>query len=291
MAKASGFFNGGYISTIAQEKEVFGGISALLTSIGLVKTADTGQLDIPAISVLVTSGTYAGYEIRSWTDSVGTVFMKWEYGMNSAISRIRITIGTGSDGAGNITGAIASLTNITFQVGFVTTYLQSYNIANRSGDSWSIYIPTNVGPMIFAFDRQRDPSTGASIANSYYTFRTNSTAGITICTRPLEAFSVTDTAYTHTFAIDYVAGSGMSGLGLEPVAMEAMPVFGAWPHAAVQPVLMQYWATEHMTPYGIFKANVYGQVRTYITISLGSSNYLITYKATPKAGLAMLWED
>jgi hypothetical protein len=291
MTKVAAYFNGGFLNTVATEKEAFGGISALLTQIGLNKTADTGQIDIPSITVVITTGTYAGYEIRSWTDSVGTVFMKIEYGMNSNNTRLRITFGSGSDGAGNITGAPASQTNLIVQLSSVASYGQYYQLASRSGDSWSLAMFAAVGPIVLAFDRQRDPITGLSVAGTYYTFRTNASIGTTVCARTSDAFSVIDVAQKHALAVDYATGPGMSGLGLEPTTMEVMPVFGAWPHATVQPALMQYWAAEHMTPYGIFKANVYGQIRTYISISLGATSYQITYNATTKAGLAMLWED
>lgn len=83
----------------------------LLVGCGLVQTADTGQLASPCVAARPGSSTYAGYEIWRFNDSLqGTapIFMKWEYGTSSstAIPSWRLTIGTGSDGAGTITGVV-----------------------------------------------------------------------------------------------------------------------------------------------------------------------------------------
>ena len=85
------------------------GISDALTAVGVVKTADTGQIDWTTVAAPATANTVMGYEIRTLTDNVGMpVYIKITYGSGSATGTpsLPITIGTGTDGAGNLTGNI-----------------------------------------------------------------------------------------------------------------------------------------------------------------------------------------
>lgn len=93
-------------------------LSNALTAIGFIKSADTGQINWatvtrPAVNV---SG---GYEIRYLNDSLhGTapIYMKIEYGTNTtgaAYPGMWVTIGTGSNLSGTITGTIIAREEIT----------------------------------------------------------------------------------------------------------------------------------------------------------------------------------
>lgn len=78
---------------------------------GWVKTSDTGQINWTTVDLPASINTSAGYEIYRMNDSLQATapcFMKLEFGTGSATSSpaIWITIGTGSDGSGNITGAL-----------------------------------------------------------------------------------------------------------------------------------------------------------------------------------------
>lgn len=87
-------------------------LSARLGAIGLVQTADTGQVNWvtvtrPGLNVA------AGYEIWRFNDSLqGTapIFIKVEYGTGSGNAQapmVWITVGTGSNGSGTITGTVS----------------------------------------------------------------------------------------------------------------------------------------------------------------------------------------
>lgn len=80
-----------------------------LSAVGCVQTSDTGQINLSTVSVPGTS-TYAGYEIWRFDDAdqaTVPVFFKVEYGKGTTATRnaMRVTVGTGSDGAGNISDA------------------------------------------------------------------------------------------------------------------------------------------------------------------------------------------
>lgn len=85
--------------------------SDLLTSIGLPKTADSGQIDWFSVSRPASQTTVVGYEIREIPTTVGTLRMKIEYGSGSSTPQNygwTLTFGTGSNGSGAITGAFTT---------------------------------------------------------------------------------------------------------------------------------------------------------------------------------------
>jgi hypothetical protein len=87
-----------------------------LAACGLVQTSDTGQINLATVSTPSSNSTYAGYEIWRFNDAEqadAPIFFKIEYGRGGSNTQPnwRWTVGTGSDGAGNITnspGAIAT---------------------------------------------------------------------------------------------------------------------------------------------------------------------------------------
>lgn len=83
--------------------------SAALLAVGLTKTSDTGQIDWGTVAK-PTANTDAGYEIWRFNDALQAtqpIFMKFSFGTHSTLAkgRIRVVVGSGSDGAGNLTGA------------------------------------------------------------------------------------------------------------------------------------------------------------------------------------------
>lgn len=78
---------------------------------GLVKTSDTGQVNWATVTKPVATNTKAGYEIYRFADTLQAtypIFFRVDYGSSGVTSgsgpSTWITIGTGSDGAGVITG-------------------------------------------------------------------------------------------------------------------------------------------------------------------------------------------
>jgi hypothetical protein len=83
-------------------------LSAAFAEVGLVKTADTGQIDWVTVLRPTTTDTAAGYEIWRYTDS--SVFLKIEYGTqnSSGTPGLWLTVGQGSNGSGTLTGAVSA---------------------------------------------------------------------------------------------------------------------------------------------------------------------------------------
>lgn len=95
-------------------------LSEAFALVGLVKTADTGQVNWGTLTWVPTAGQQvAGYEIWRFNDALQAtkpLFLKIEYGSNPHTGSTAandsvgmwITVGTGSSGAGAITGELSS---------------------------------------------------------------------------------------------------------------------------------------------------------------------------------------
>jgi hypothetical protein len=87
-----------------------GQISAQLAAIGLTKTSDTGQINWGSVSI----GGFGivGYEIWAFNDANqagNPIYFRLGYGAAGPSNpELQLTVGQGSDGAGNITGALKS---------------------------------------------------------------------------------------------------------------------------------------------------------------------------------------
>lgn len=96
-------------ATDAQFREWGKAISDSLQAVGIVKTADSGQIDWAAVSAPTAANTQMGYEIYRFNDtlqSTAPVFIKLSFGSGSSTSypALWISVGTGSNGSGTITG-------------------------------------------------------------------------------------------------------------------------------------------------------------------------------------------
>lgn len=85
-------------------------VSGSLDTVGWTRSSDTGQIN-PATTTRPASGAYAGYEIRYFNDSLHATkpcYCKFEYGRGGSNAAnalvIRVTVGSGTNGAGTITG-------------------------------------------------------------------------------------------------------------------------------------------------------------------------------------------
>jgi hypothetical protein len=84
-------------------------MSDAMTAVGVPKTADTGQIDWSAVTYPSSSSIVKGYEIRKFNDTLQAtqpVLIKFEWGSGgfATVPVWYITIGTATDGAGNLTG-------------------------------------------------------------------------------------------------------------------------------------------------------------------------------------------
>lgn len=88
-------------------------ISAHLAALGLVQSADSGQINWTTVALPTVTNTAAGYEIWKFNDSLfatNPIYLKVQYGTDNALGRPAtwITVATGTNGAGVLTGSISS---------------------------------------------------------------------------------------------------------------------------------------------------------------------------------------
>ena len=176
-----------YFSSNADFQAWVAGIHAQLLAVGLVNTADTGQINPATVLAPASWNTIQGYEIWRFNDALQStlpVFIKVEYGSQSNFSPsgqfspgLAFTVGTGSNGAGTLTG----LVGVRRTIGYGTTRtagltLPSYCCSDGSGlvlvngyDSTSLACV-----LVWVMDRTRDGA-GTATGDGLYTFA-NSTA-------------------------------------------------------------------------------------------------------------------
>jgi hypothetical protein len=86
-------------------------LSAAFADVGLVKTADTGQINWTTVTRPAAT-TMAGYEVWRYPDS--SIFVKFFFGTGTgaATPGVQFQVGTGSDGAGALTGPVTPTRNL-----------------------------------------------------------------------------------------------------------------------------------------------------------------------------------
>lgn len=129
------------------------GLQAQFTAIGLVQTADTGQVNTSTVVKPSVITTAQGYDVWRFADALQAtlpVFIKIEYGSGSAVDRpsLWFTVGTATNGAGTITGQVGTRKQCTGS-GSKTAgaTLNSY----CSGSTSRLTLVTSVDPSSTAF--------------------------------------------------------------------------------------------------------------------------------------------
>lgn len=197
------------------------GISTALAAVGMVQTADTGQIDWGTVT-LPGTGVYAGYEIWRFNDALQAthpLFFKIEYGTGTTATRDRyqITIGKGSDGSGVLTSAFtgATMTAMSQTNGSATTR----NWYMSSGDGSMLVF--NAAPDFdgfdwgFAIERSRSPegvATGSGVL--VLTYVSNS-AGTYVFNYATAALSPVNSV--SAFTPKHIASGGVASGGAAPV--------------------------------------------------------------------------
>ena len=148
---------------VALAQFIFGSV---LTGAGWVQTGDTGQQASDSWPAVTSVNTSNGYQVWRMADALqGTypVFMKIELGSSTAASIIAfwITIGTGSDGAGSITGTLLARTQFGNYSGSTTAF-PSYGSGSTSRFNWALWLNASTANSAFywGIERSKD-ATGA----------------------------------------------------------------------------------------------------------------------------------
>lgn len=134
-------------------------VSDALLAVGLVRTTDTGQINFTTVLRSAAANGVGGYEIFRFNDAAqagAPVFIKMEYGnsnQGATVPGFWITVGTATDGAGNI---ISGLQIVRRQVSFSTANTNN-NPCYFSGDGsyFAMLLPFTGASLAIVMERTR----------------------------------------------------------------------------------------------------------------------------------------
>lgn len=137
-------------------------ISDAIVASGIIRTADTGQINFTTVVRPASANTAAGYEIFRFNDtlqSTAPVFFKIEYGSGPGSTfhpAVWLTVGSGSDGAGNLTGQVSS--RIQTASTSSSTALQTCVFSGTTSRfACGLFISGGSGvPFVFTLERTKD---------------------------------------------------------------------------------------------------------------------------------------
>lgn len=280
-------------------------LSANLTAVGAPKTADTGQVDWTTNNKPTTAGT-PRYEIRYLNDSLHAttpIYFKLEWDNSDSggtVPYMFLTVGTGSDGSGNITGIVTSRVQICLGELLSSSVIAraSYlcGISGYLGLSYKRYAQINgvsapIGFSFFAISRFRDAS-GTPIDGGFYVYYSSATANHQ--TYRFTVNTALSTAVDDGNSICFFPGL-VGGATLVDGEVQVIRHFGMQPTVTCIPDFLSYLNTEIGTT-STFTATPVGVTPiTYLALgSDGSGNIAAPGTASVHAStyhmLAMRWE-
>ena len=149
-----------------------GGLSNAIQAVGLVRTADTGQINWSTVTRPLADSAMQGYEIFRFNDtlqSTAPIFLKIEYGSGdygASCPSFKTTIGKGTDGAGNITGVLHATANTqalnATNTGDFLSYVSSGDGSMLVFSLWPTATTVATHGWRFALERSRDSGGNAT---------------------------------------------------------------------------------------------------------------------------------
>jgi hypothetical protein len=267
--------------------------AAKLAVVGLVQTADTGQINL-ATATRPAINTAAGYQV--WRFSDNSIFLKFEYGTGSGstdAANIWFTVGTNSNGSGTLTGTVSNRRVI------------AYNQAPLSpGTSRLSYMSHSAVDGFFGFvgyingGAVNSAYMGCMAARSVGASGLPDTQGATVY---FKEDTVASAAFPYVQALNFLTGvaqpiiqNGSHGYVPHSITntvvgsdQQAFVNWTAFPRAYPVMQIATVSATEFPTGTGFTTTLVGPTPKSYITIDEGMRG---TQATSAAFRLAMLWE-
>jgi hypothetical protein len=135
-------------------------IHDVFSNAGWVQTSDTGQINLTTVAKPAGTNTAAGYEIWRMADTLqGTapIYIKMEYGtgVNNQRFAYWFTIGTGSDGAGTITGTRKARTGAIGSAAANNAPLDSFGSGDTNRVCFAMFA-NSTSAIWFSLERMKD---------------------------------------------------------------------------------------------------------------------------------------
>lgn len=258
------------------------GLSAQFAAVGLVKTADTGQIDWSTVLKPSATVQQRGYEIWRFNDALQAtkpVFIRIDFGSGAGASLpgLWVTVGTGTNGAGTLTGQVSTIKSISSGAGGTTSYC--------SGSSSRLNLITNftssTSVMIICIERAKTGA-GVDTGDAVVRLRWSNNDGFGYQLIPFVGSIPNDVNLNP--ALDMGAG-GASSIGTDvmlapTIAICGKPLFASW---------CIYKTTEITALVPITFAHL-GATRTYLPFGATVAASGFNINGTAGYALAMLWE-
>lgn len=265
------------------------GLAAQLAAVGLVQTADTGQVNWASVSRPGGSSTTAGYEIWRFNDALQAtkpVFIRIDYGVAAAVDRPRfiITVGTATNGAGTITGQVGTAyTYSTSASKTVGVTLPSYCSGSTSRLSLMTHLDASNANFFMLVLVER-PKTAAGVETGDFIV----TALFQQATGQFQLIPYTGSVPTSTSVAPAVsaAGTGMlSSVGLNVALCPLILMMGV-----VLTASCLVYAQADIGELTSFTATHMGATHTFMPLGDGGPVTKLTQAQIAGMALAMMWE-
>lgn len=135
-------------------------------SMGLVKTADAGQVNWSTVADIPPTNSTRDYEVWRFADAAqatAPIFIKTTYSGSTSARHIGFQCGNGSDGNGNILNPVVADLNTTYRM---PTDNATSNTFFISSDGSGLAIFNTSSPSLIIVDRQRDTA-GAALPTGW----------------------------------------------------------------------------------------------------------------------------
>lgn len=264
-------------------------ISGGFAAAGLVKTADTGQIDW-ATATPGAINTAVGYEIWRFNDALQAtrpILLKMEYGVGPSNSPgMWLTVGTASDGAGLLTSLPGYGTTVTARIflpnssvtGLTANTISNSYIANADGSAiGGMFWPSNNsahGGWMFAIERTRDLDTGAPNGDGFYILYANSVSS-GIVRQQQFVFTTGYAQQSPAQAYIYVPYAWGMPAGLPQTignTLYPLPLFtGVTPKLQGPSKLIVALKRGDLAAHTQFPLTVYGETNTFVAAGIGAT--------------------
>lgn len=266
-----------------------------MVAAGLVQTADTGQINFTTATRPATNAV-AGYTIYRFNDTLqatAPIFIKFEWGTASTNQpQVFATVGTGSDGAGNITGVSTTRVGIWINASPVST--AATYVSNVCVTAGALAIGWKLGDQ-----------TGTSKGHGFFSVQrsTDDTGALTGAWAAVTRSGTSSTSYNPVQVIDFVNTTTYPESVDGSHANVPQNVSSSLVGADVQ-VFKQYVCTPRVRPLFAqvtvlasevgantsFSIIPIGSTVSHTYLSLGSNANYAALGGTTSSCLAMIWE-
>lgn len=273
-----------------------------LLAAGLVQTADTGQLSISGISAVLSAGSYLAPLIYRFDDSLAgssPVIIKLRpyagyFSTDPPRGNVAISVGTGTDGAGNLTGPNTGEFNFYNSSSgngatFATADTQSYAMHSEGRFALCLgvgaYTSTYNGFCMAFLDVARTAS-GLAIARNPAAYNSNTVVA--------PSSMRIQKGYLHSvmgaWRQDLSYWAGGSDAATSSGAVQMQRTYRLTPSIQPDPALALYWAP-NVTAGDQFDLSVDGVTRNYIALGDGTGLIADPITNANPPGIALLWDD